>query len=631
VRDVTERVALERELAEANARLRESRAYMQALLEHAPMSISVRDPEGRLVLSNRPAMELLPAQVEAVDGLMPPDSHAAAGDPPITVDEPPVRDGTTPVTFERTAPHPDGADHNYLVTKYPVTDAQGQIIAVGEIALDITQRRQAEHAVSQLATIVKVTDDGVSSNTLDGEITSWNPAAERIYGYTAAEAVGANLSFLLPPGREDEIPRLLARLRQGEHIVAFETVRRRKDGVDIDVSLTLSPIRDQHDAVVGASTVGRDVTVRRTRRERLRTSEALFRATVDYAPVGIAIIGPDGRWLRVNRMMCDITGHAEVELLGKTISELTHRDDLKADLDQQRRLWAGELSIYEGEMRFLRADGKWFWGLMSVSPMRDEAGAPVHFVCQIQDITERRRREGELHHMAHHDALSGLANRRTFSEQVDRHLAEQVRQGGQLALLMIDLDDFKQINDTFGHGVGDQVICAAAETLRDHVREGDIAARLGGDEFAVLLPHTSRRGAETVATHLGDALATLRAGTTAHEMHVRASIGVVATDHTDRLDQEALLAAGDRAMYQAKAAGGGGYALHDPEGGRPERATRWARAAAAHPLDGQPTTSVLPAMRASSRLAQGSAATVAKRIGPLPPNPASFSPRGAVP
>lgn len=562
--DVTERVTVERELAATRARLDNSQSQIDALLEHAPMPISLHDLAGRSLLANQPAID---AGIEDIAGLTPTEINEPEMGASVDEAEQPVVEGKRAVTFEFTGPHRDGTDHNYQVTKYRITDADGNVISVGGISLDVTRHRRAEEAAARMAAIIDATAVGVIVKTIDGQILSWNPAAERVYGYTAADAIGRHISFLVPPGRDDEIPGILARLARDEDVVQFETVRRRADGVDIDVSLTLSPIHDVHGAVIGASTIVRDVTAERASRESTPTSE-VFRSTVDDAPVGIVILEADGRAQHVNRMLCNLTGYAEDELLSKTLDGITHPDDLHTDRAQRRQLQTRELSSYEIEKRLLCADGTTMSVLLSASAVRDTAGALVRFVCQVQDITERKRQERALLHMAHHDTLTGLTNSGMFSEHTTHMLAEQARFGGELALLMLDLDRLKYVNDRFGHCVGDQVICAAADTLRGRMRESDVIGRLGGDEFAVLMPYTGRAGAELVAKDLVAAVAKLKTSASGRRLRVSASIGVVVTEQADKLDKQGLLDAADLAMYEAKAAGRGRYAVHDCKDGR---------------------------------------------------------------
>ena len=168
----------------------------------------------------------------------------------------------------------------------------------------------------------------------------------------------------------------------------------------------------------------------------------------------------------------------------------------------------GEIRAYEIEKRYLRTDGSIVWASVSVSLVRDRDGAPQHFIAQIQDISERKRRVLELRHLSEHDPLTGLANRGALRAEITRQLAMQARDGGDLALLMLDLDHFKYLNDTIGHTAGDTVICAVARGGEPQDARADTVAHLGGDEFAVLLPTAGLDAGEEIAQSL---LATLGA------------------------------------------------------------------------------------------------------------------------
>ena len=183
-------------------------------------------------------------------------------------------------------------------------------------------------------------------------------------------------------------------------------------------------------------------------------------------------------------------------MLATTFQELSSENDLGDDVEQLRRPVAGEIAAYQMEKRYRHKNGSEVWALVSVSLMRDEDGKPVHFIGQILDVTERRRLERELRHQAEHDNLTGLFNRRAFGA----HLAARARQGAPLrgrvlAADGVDLDGFKEINDTIGHAAGDEVLRGVDEVIAERIRDTDIAARLGGDEFAVFLPSTGRQGA----------------------------------------------------------------------------------------------------------------------------------------
>ena len=292
---------------------------------------------------------------------------------------------------------------------------------------DITDRRRAEELRQQLAAIVESSDDAIIAKTAEGTILTWNRGAERLYGYTAEEAIGRPITMHVPPERRQEILDILERVKDGESVEHYETVRLRKDGVRIDVSLTVSPLRDEGGRIVGASAIARD-------------------------------------------------------------------------------------------------------------------------------ISERKNIEERIKHLAFHDTLTGLPNRLLFNDRLEVAIAHARRNDQRLAVLFIDLDRFKLVNDSLGHMIGDALLRAVAERLVGCVREDDTVARLGGDEFLVLLPGVA---AEEDATGVGrKILEAIRRplGIQSHELSITTSIGI-ALYPADGRDTESLIRNADRAMYSAKEQG----------------------------------------------------------------------------
>ena len=201
------------------------------------------------------------------------------------------------------------------------------------------------------------------------------------------------------------------------------------------------------------------------------------------------------------------------------------------------------------EHRMRHRDGHDVWVAVSATLVRDDEGRPVHVLGQMRDVTERREHEAQLRHLANHDPLTGLLNRRGFEAALAGHVARCRRYGAAGALLALDLDGFKRVNDTHGHHAGDALLADVAAGLRERVRETDVLARLGGDEFALLLPVETAAQAEVVAEAL---VALVRERGAAHG--VTASLGVVLVDASVTRGDELLVRA-DRAMYAAKAAG----------------------------------------------------------------------------
>ena len=306
--------------------------------------------------------------------------------------------------------------------------------------------------------------------------------------------------------------------------------------------------------------IGQDITFRRKARLRLQESEEFFRLTFSQAAVGIVLLGPDGRLLRVNRKMAQILGYSEVELLQRFFQQLTHEADLPDELALVKRLRAGEIGDYQRERRLLRRDGTPIWVNISVSMMRD-ANGNQRFISVVEDISRRKSAEEALLRMANHDALTGLPNRVLLQDRLAQAIVHAHRAGTQVAVMFIDLDRFKHVNDSLGHDAGDKMIVEIARRLASSLRESDTVARQGGDEFVVVLPELAGEGdAAKVAQKLLDNLfqPLLLCG---QEVFPTGSIGI-AMYPRDGLDAATLLKCADSAMYQSKGTGGNHYSFY---------------------------------------------------------------------
>ena len=258
------------------------------------------------------------------------------------------------------------------------------------------QRIEEERA--HLAAIVESSQDAIISKDLAGNIRTWNAAAEKLFGYSTHEMIGQSIMRLVPPECQAEEATLLERLRDGQSMVQFESVRLARGGRRIPVSLTLSPIRDAAGANIGASTILRDITLRKREEEALRDSEMRFRTAFEKGPIAMALTSLDGKLLKVNSVFCGMLGFSETELVGRSFAEITHPDDLPVNLSGFQQVCSGEAPSFRMEKRYVRKDGAVAWGDMGMAAVRDAQGLPFYFVTHIQDITERKRAEDALHH-----------------------------------------------------------------------------------------------------------------------------------------------------------------------------------------------------------------------------------------
>jgi diguanylate cyclase (GGDEF)-like protein/PAS domain S-box-containing protein len=439
-----ERTEAERREHEARARISESQ--FRSLVESSPDAMVIVDAEGAIVMTNAQTEVLLGYKRSQLLGrpveLLIPERfrHGHVRQRAVFARAP----ATRPMgdELELLARRVDGREIPVEIGLTEVQSDAGTHIAA--TIRDVSERRAADEIRRRLAAIVEHTDDAVFSTTAAGAITSWNGGADLLYGYSPGEAIGMAMTTLVPADRELDEAQILERVIAGGEVERYETVHVRKDGSRLDVSLTMSPIRDSGGAVVGASTIARD-------------------------------------------------------------------------------------------------------------------------------ITERKRFVGQLQYLADHDALTGLFNRRRFEEDIERELARARRNRAGGALLAIDLDNFKSVNDSLGHSAGDELIKRASELFRSRLRTTDLIARLGGDEFAVMLPGVDTEGARLVATGLLQAIRGEGRFPGTAGRPITASIGIVSFAPGEELTPAELLAEADIAMYDAKAAGRNRAASYDDRGDGSER------------------------------------------------------------
>ena len=291
---------------------------------------------------------------------------------------------------------------------------------------------------------------------------------------------------------------------------------------------------------VHVAEVSRRVEAERARDEAI----SLFETSMHHAAIGQAVVGTDGRWLQVNQALCELTGYTAEELQELSFRDITHPDDVEAADRHLAQLLDGSRTHIQSEKRYLRKDGSVVWVQRNAVIVRG-TGADGIVIAQIQDITRRKVAESELARLAVTDALTGLGNRHLLMAQIGRHDA------GPLGLLFLDLDGFKRVNDTHGHGVGDELLVAVARRIADGIDPADLACRIGGDEFVVLIRSaTSSSEIEQYRSELKAAVTgTYRLTSAPIVIEVAASVG---SSWSADGDHSALLRAADKHMYADK-------------------------------------------------------------------------------
>ena len=293
-----------------------------------------------------------------------------------------------------------------------------------------------------------------------------------------------------------------------------------------------------------------DITVRRQAELLAPRPQSGFEEHLERlqsTPTGTGLLDADGRWLLVNRALCDITGYTADELIGQRLEGIVHPEDAGNDDEQRQRLLAGEVSAFTVQKRYFDAAGETLSAIMSMSLVRERGGAPLYYIAQLSDVSERRRLEENLRGLGDHDPLTGLRNRRLFGHDLKLQVARSRRYGEVAGLMLVDVDAFRRVNDRHGERAGDEALEAIARALMCRLRETDLVARLGADQFAVLLPHIDEEGLAVVAEGLSRVIAACGVDVGDDFLHPSASIGVAIVDEHAESAEQVLLQA-DRAM-----------------------------------------------------------------------------------
>ncbi|WP_062202009.1 sensor domain-containing protein [Demequina salsinemoris] len=435
-------------------------------------------------------------------------------------------------------------------------------------------QRATEHAdatvarLTQLEMILKLAPVGIGLVDEHGRTTMTNGVLHRMLGYTTEEFETLSWADYTHP---DDIPinaEYSRRLAAGE-IDRFEMEKRfrRKDGEWIWTALTVSLVRNADGSPAYEIGIATDITERKRLEHELRAAEERYRVLVERVPAVVysAEPGESGRWLYVSPQIEAMLGFTAQEWMDDPT--LWHRQVDPAALDgvleiEGRMVEEGPSTERRGATyRMFRRDGSALWVRDDAIVTHNHAGELI-MQGVLLDVTPEKSLEARLGHEAHHDSLTGLPNRGLFRKRVDEALAKSVDGDRGPVVLFVDLDNFKNVNDTFGHASGDEVIVAAARRIKACTREDDVAARLGGDEFALVLGEASAAEAATLADRILGSLNGRPIPFTGGTVIVGASVGIAVAETGDTA--ETLLRNADLAMYQAKARGRGRHATYEP-------------------------------------------------------------------
>jgi diguanylate cyclase (GGDEF)-like protein/PAS domain S-box-containing protein len=428
-----------------------------------------------------------------------------------------------------------------------------------EARLTLTKReRELDGMTVQLqrqAQILDRIEDSVITMDLMGYITGWNGGAERLFGYSANEAIGQNILFLYVD--EDEADPFDDPLLSGDREMVVQ--RRKKSGEVFWASVTLSLARDQDGNPAGLVGYVRDITERLKKEESLR----LFGRIFENSGEGILITDADEKIVAVNQAFSSITGFSSEDVLGETPRILRSGRHDKAFYED---MWASlkDSGHWQGELWDRHKDGAIFPKWANLSAVKNDYGVVTHYISTFSDISERVAAEERIRQLAFYDTLTGLPNRSTLYSLMEQALIIASRQNLSGALMFIDLDRFKYVNDTLGHGAGDQLIQRVATRFKTCLRASDVVARLGGDEFVVALVDIAKPADVAIVAQKILAIFASPFLIDGHEISISASIGI-SVYPTDGNTVEDLLKHADIAMYRAKEQGRSNFLFYSDD------------------------------------------------------------------
>ena len=453
----------------------------------------------------------------------------------------------------------------YAAAVSPLRDERARIIGGMCVLHDISAARAMESAVAQAErdarTLVEFAGDMLVRTDPDGRYLYASPSALAVIGWAPETLVGRRLRDLV---HDEDVALFDAAGREmvQSGSAELECRVRRPDGGCEWVHALLRARRDEHGRLIEVVRTVRNVSAQKAQQAALTQATESFESAFEHAPIGMALLGLDGSWMKVNRALCALTGYSEAKLLSKRFADITHPED--SDLSQQafEGLLAGK--TFEGEKRYLHADGHVIWVQVASTVVSDEHGSPQHFIAQVQDITERKLFQERLVYLAEHDPLTDLYNRRRFESDLQRQVELCQRYGDQAALIMLDLDHFKYLNDSLGHTVGDRIIKHAGQVLAARLRSSDVLARLGGDEYAVIFPRADLDYALRTAAELVARIEQQPFEHASQRYSLSASAGVLALNARTVSAEDALVNV-DVALYDAKRHGRNRVAGSSPD------------------------------------------------------------------
>ncbi|MEJ2691844.1 MAG: EAL domain-containing protein, partial [Candidatus Thiodiazotropha sp.] len=421
------------------------------------------------------------------------------------------------------------------------------------VRTDITESKRRETELRKLGRALEQSPASVVITSTDGFIEYVNPKFEQVSGYSAEEAIGQNPRILKSGDKTPEDYReMWSTLLVGKEWRGIFH-NKRKDGSIYWEAASISPLRDESGAITHFIAVKEDITAQKRAEDQLRMNATVFETTSE----GIMVTDADNLIKTVNPAFSRITGYEAEEAIGRSPNMLSSGRHTKAFYEQ---LWSAVVQhgYWSGEIWNRRKDGSVFPEWLSIAAIKGEEGLVKEYVAVFSDISKHKQDEEKIRYQANFDALTGLPNRSLLGDRLQQAILSADRERWKVALLFIDLDQFKVVNDTFGHVMGDELLQLVAERIRKSVREADTVARFGGDEFVILLQDVNDLDAAALVASKVITEVTRAFTLYQREIYVGASVGITVYPD-DAASPDSLLRNADMAMYQAKERGRNNY------------------------------------------------------------------------
>ncbi|MBY4678491.1 bifunctional diguanylate cyclase/phosphodiesterase [Marinobacterium arenosum] len=461
--------------------------------------------------------------------------------------------GGDPYTFTHRILLPDGQTRWVRSQAEPRYDGDGQLRRIFGVSHDITELTRSQRLVYESEhrqhRLIAACPYGITQVDKELRFVYVNSVAEQLYGYGEGELYGRSVRDVVPADQWPEVEQLFRRLLDEKpHVESYRRRARTRQGGYRELDITLNYILDEDGQVQGFIGFLTDVTEQMATDTRLRQ----LSTAVEQSPASVLITDRQGRIEYVNPAFEQTTGYRLDEVCGQTPTMLKYGSERRVYREMRQALSQGR--PWRGEMLNRRRDGSLFWELASVAPIKGADGQVTHYVSINEDISRLKSQEAQLAYQANYDPVTDLPNRILALDRLEQVIAASRLKQRHAAVMFVDLDQFKRVNDSFGHSAGDQLLVRAAQLLKGAVLETDTVARFGGDEFVIILDRMpSLEKVEAVAERLLRAFSKpVYVGD--HELMITASIGV-AVYPQDGDNAESLLSNADAAMYTAKERG----------------------------------------------------------------------------